>query len=102
MAELAVAVLVCNVEGRILLYNAAARAVLGDDAAIGLGRSVFGIVDRGLVEPRRSTGIAASAAHVARGHGAASGGRAAAGSAWPPVAGAGRRTLAGFVLSSRT
>jgi len=49
MAELAVAVLVCNVEGRILLYNAAARSVLADDAAVGLGRSVFGVVDRGLL-----------------------------------------------------
>ena len=48
MAELAVAVLVCTVEGRILLYNAAARSLLADDAAVGLGRSVFGIVDRDL------------------------------------------------------
>jgi DNA polymerase III subunit epsilon len=49
MAELAVPVLVCNIEGRILLYNGAARVVLGDDPAIGLGRSVYGIVDRELV-----------------------------------------------------
>jgi len=49
MAELTVAVLVCNIEGRILLYNRAARLVLGDDPAIGLGRSVHGIVDRGLI-----------------------------------------------------
>ncbi|MGZ5405706.1 MAG: PAS domain-containing protein, partial [Nocardioides sp.] len=50
MAELAVAVLVCNVDGQILLYNAAARSVLDDDTAVGLGRSVFGIVDRELLE----------------------------------------------------
>ena len=50
MAELAVAVLVCNVDGRILLYNSAARSVLDDDTAVGLGRSVFGIVDRDLLE----------------------------------------------------
>lgn len=50
MAELVVAVLVCNVDGRILLYNAAARSVLDDDTAVGLGRSIFGIVDRDLLE----------------------------------------------------
>ncbi len=49
MAQLTVAVLVCNVGGRILLYNPAARSLLAGDAAVGLGRSVFGIVDRGLV-----------------------------------------------------
>lgn len=49
MAELSVAVVVCNTEGRILLYNEAARDVVGDDTLLGLGRSVFGIVDRGLV-----------------------------------------------------
>ena len=49
MGDLTVAVLVCSPGGRIVLYNAAARALLGDDPALGLGRSVFGIVDRGLV-----------------------------------------------------
>ncbi|MEO6144998.1 MAG: exonuclease domain-containing protein [Dermatophilaceae bacterium] len=49
MADLDVAVLVCSLGGRILLYNAAARALLADDPALGLGRSVFGIVDWGLV-----------------------------------------------------
>ena len=49
MAELAAAVIVCNVDGQILLYNAAARSVLGDDAAVGLGRSVFGFIDRDLL-----------------------------------------------------
>ena len=47
MAQLTVAVIVCNTEGRILLYNEAARSLFGD-APIGLGRSVFGVVDRGL------------------------------------------------------
>ena len=47
MAQLTVAVIVCNSEGRILLYNEAARALFGE-APIGLGRSVFGVVDRGL------------------------------------------------------
>ncbi len=50
MAELAVAVLVCNVDGQILLYNSAALSVLDDDTAVGLGRSVFGIVERDLLE----------------------------------------------------
>ena len=47
MAQLTVAVIVCNTEGRILLYNEAARSLFGE-APIGLGRSVFGVVDRGL------------------------------------------------------
>lgn len=49
MAQLTVAVVVCNSEGRILLYNAAARSLFGDATRVGLGRSVFGLVDRGLV-----------------------------------------------------
>jgi DNA polymerase III subunit epsilon len=53
MSELAAAVLVCNADGRILLYNAAARGLLEDrpDRAgvVGLGRSIFGVVDRDLV-----------------------------------------------------
>jgi DNA polymerase-3 subunit epsilon len=55
MSELAQSVIVCNVEGRILLYNARAmqllRARAEDGAAkghalVGLGRSVFAILDR--------------------------------------------------------
>lgn len=58
MAELAVGVLVCNLEGRILLYNKHARQLLdrsrdepgGAGAApFGLGRSLFGVIERGLV-----------------------------------------------------
>jgi DNA polymerase III subunit epsilon len=58
MAELALSVLVCNIEGRILLYNTRARQLLqtgrhGGAAAgitaIGLGRSVFGVIERGLI-----------------------------------------------------
>ncbi len=49
MAELAVAVVVCTAQGRILLYNTAARSLVADDGAVGLGRSVFGIVDHGLL-----------------------------------------------------
>ena len=49
MADVDVAVLVCSLGGRVLLYNAAARSLLADDPALGLGRSVFGIVDYGLV-----------------------------------------------------
>ena len=65
MAELAVPVLVCNIEGRILLYNGAARLVLGDDPAIGLGRSVYGIVDRGLVTHALDRIREGATAHVA-------------------------------------
>ncbi len=60
MAELTDGVLVCNTEGRILLYNAKARRLLSDEengegkpstdqGLVGLGRSVFGVVDRNLV-----------------------------------------------------
>ena len=51
IAELDQSVLVCNREGRILLYNAAAQRILGggDASLLGLGRSVFGIVDRNLI-----------------------------------------------------
>jgi len=60
MSELAQSVIVCNAEGRILLYNARAMQLLrkpiaGDAAAgksvslLGLGRSVFAIFDRNLI-----------------------------------------------------
>jgi DNA polymerase III subunit epsilon len=50
MAELAVAVVVCTVDGRILLYNTAARSLADDgDAVVGLGRSVFDLVDPDLI-----------------------------------------------------
>jgi DNA polymerase-3 subunit epsilon len=47
MGVLTVAVVVCAEDGRILLYNAAARDLFGAD--IGLGRSVFGVLDRNQV-----------------------------------------------------
>jgi len=52
MSELSEGVMVCNAEGRILLYNDQARALFGAGrgsaagALVGLGRSVFGLVDR--------------------------------------------------------
>lgn len=53
MSELAQGVLVCNIEGRILLYNTRARklfeAAQGSAAPVGLGRSVFGLLERGLI-----------------------------------------------------
>lgn len=54
MAELAQSVLVCNLDGRILLYNTRARQLLeagrsGTGATVGLGRSVFGVLDRSLI-----------------------------------------------------
>jgi DNA polymerase-3 subunit epsilon len=51
MSELTLAVLVCNAEGRILLYNAAASRLLdeGGSAPVGLGRSLFGLLDRSLI-----------------------------------------------------
>jgi DNA polymerase-3 subunit epsilon len=53
MSELSLAVLVCNADGRILLYNVAAKELLSGDGAtsglVGLGRSIFAILDRSLV-----------------------------------------------------
>ncbi|MCZ7562893.1 MAG: exonuclease domain-containing protein [Burkholderiales bacterium] len=54
MSELIQGVLVCNAEGRILLYNARARQLFDTDstteaAPVGLGRSIFGLIDRNLV-----------------------------------------------------
>ena len=60
MSELAQSVVMCNVEGRILLYNARAMQLLRkplDGAAaagkahslVGLGRSIFAIFDRNLI-----------------------------------------------------
>ncbi len=55
MSQLAQSVLVCNAEGRILLYNARATELLAGGAGrrggapVGLGRSIFGILDRSLV-----------------------------------------------------
>jgi DNA polymerase-3 subunit epsilon len=53
MSELSEGVLVCNVEGRILLYNERARQLLAPQGALapqyaplGLGRSVFALLDR--------------------------------------------------------
>ncbi|HEV8315497.1 MAG TPA: exonuclease domain-containing protein [Burkholderiaceae bacterium] len=49
MSELAQSVLVCNAEGRILLYNAGAAQLLRSDGSspLGLGRSIFGVLDKG-------------------------------------------------------
>jgi DNA polymerase-3 subunit epsilon len=60
MSELAQSVVVCNAEGRILLYNARAmhllrKPIAGDAAAakahalVGLGRSIFAVFDRNLI-----------------------------------------------------
>ncbi|MGE5524291.1 MAG: exonuclease domain-containing protein [Rhodospirillaceae bacterium] len=55
MSELTHGVIVCNLEGTVLLYNNAARALFTNrDAALdkpllGLGRSVFSLIDRTLV-----------------------------------------------------
>lgn len=64
MGVLTVAVLVCAEDGRILLYNAAARDLLGADV-VGLGRSVFGVLDRNLVVHGLARVDAGSAPHEA-------------------------------------
>ncbi len=60
MSELAQAVVVCNADGRILLYNNRARlqfkalvqggAVIAGGALIGLGRSIFSILERNQID----------------------------------------------------
>lgn len=59
MAELTQSVVVCNIDGRILLYNSRARrefcsmsrapGVAGGGELIGLGRSIYAVFDRNLV-----------------------------------------------------
>lgn len=58
MSELTQSVVVCNLDGRILLYNNRARlqfqmpehgAQGGSAALIGLGRSIFSLMERGLI-----------------------------------------------------
>jgi DNA polymerase III subunit epsilon len=55
MSELAEGVVVCNAEGTILLYNEQARALFATAHAgsrqppVGLGRSLFGLIDRAQV-----------------------------------------------------
>ncbi len=74
MSELSVAVLVCNSEGRILLYNTAARQLFDrperSGSSIGLGRSVFAVLDRNLVAYAldRVTGSAEGSYPVAVGY----------------------------------
>lgn len=58
MSELNQSVIVCNVDGRILLYNNGARRMFQAEAGparpaggslVGLGRSIFGVLERSLV-----------------------------------------------------
>ena len=58
MAELTQSVVVCNLDGRVLLFNARARlqfralaagASIGGAEALGLGRSIYAVLDRRLV-----------------------------------------------------
>ncbi|MBI2307396.1 MAG: PAS domain-containing protein [Rhodocyclales bacterium] len=52
MAELQQSVVVCNLDGRILLYNQRAREVLSAGAGselVGLGRSLYAVFERGLI-----------------------------------------------------
>lgn len=45
MSELTMAVLVCNRDGRVLLYNARASALLGEEGPLGLGRPLGALID---------------------------------------------------------
>jgi DNA polymerase III subunit epsilon len=82
MSELTFAVLVCNADGRILLYNVAAKELLSHDGSapglVGLGRSIFAILDRSLVAhalERIGSGENAAAAPAVQLAASTSGGR---------------------------
>ncbi|MCA8881573.1 MAG: DNA polymerase III subunit epsilon [Rhodobacteraceae bacterium] len=59
MAELHQSVVVCNLAGRMLLYNGRARSLfrrlsqapraMGGSELVGLGRSIFGVIDQALI-----------------------------------------------------
>jgi len=73
MAELRQSVVVCNLDGRILLYNDHARGlfhrvsggqpIAGGAELIGLGRSIHAVIDRALIDHARET----VDRHIARG-----------------------------------
>ena len=76
MSQLPTSVVVCNLDGRILLYNARARhpvpplaegpARSGGAEAIGLGRSIYGVLDRRLVKRYKAVQEALKAAKERR------------------------------------
>lgn len=76
MAELQQSVVVCTLDGRILLYNERARAlfqhlsdapqIAGGADLIGLGRSIHAVIDRPLIDHARET----VERHLARGEAA--------------------------------
>ncbi|HET9066992.1 MAG TPA: exonuclease domain-containing protein [Amaricoccus sp.] len=78
MAELAQSVIVCNPDGRILLYNGRARALFrrlsatpesaGGAELIGLGRSIHAVIDKALI----AHALEAVERRLARGEAAAS------------------------------
>ncbi|HVL77298.1 MAG TPA: exonuclease domain-containing protein, partial [Noviherbaspirillum sp.] len=57
IAELSQSIIVCNADGRILLYNNRARALFSSEtdggnigaALVGLGRSIFGVLEHSLI-----------------------------------------------------
>jgi DNA polymerase-3 subunit epsilon len=109
MSELTEGVLVCNADGRILLYNARAAALLGqasdgagNHAPIGLGRSVFGLIEREQVAHALDKIHQQFAGAVERPHAsfvtAAAGGRALRVRVTPFLSGA-ERQVAGMVFT---
>ncbi len=53
MADLSQSVVVCNLDGRVLLYNQRAKQDLSgsaDGSTLGLGRSIYTVFDRALIE----------------------------------------------------
>jgi DNA polymerase-3 subunit epsilon len=111
MAELTEAVVVCNLDGRILLFNARARLqfralaagpAIGGAEAIGLGRSIYTVLDRRLVahaleavQQRLQRGAAHPAAQFVTG---SAGGQLLRVQMAPVRAAEGDAALTGFVL----
>lgn len=50
MAELAMGVVVCNRDGRVLLYNGRASSLLGGEGELGLGRAAGMLLDAGALD----------------------------------------------------
>ena len=65
LRELNEGVVVCDVQGRILLYNPAAMRILGHNAPLGLGRSLYNLCARASVE--HTLGLLRHRSHEGRG-----------------------------------
>ncbi len=112
MSELAQAVVVCNLDGRILLYNNRARlqfkalsqgpTSVAGGALIGLGRSIFSILEKSQVEHSREVidqRLANGKTAIANFITTTRGGQLLRVQMVPVLGGAGEATMSGYVLT---